>query len=158
MSFQRFRVSTTSTAPTVQTLFSTSAGPSTSASPTSAGGPAGGHFQGVSFRVHFPEGLAPRAPSDPDAANADGGPDDFRRYTHHFPHLQAFQEWRAAEELERTVEFVLSDRHTSKANPPRFKEHVKLVCGRHGKNGRKKYEKKYPTRKRRWESLKVSFD
>jgi hypothetical protein len=140
MSFQRFRISTTSPpAPTVHTLASTPA----------PAGPSPGHFQGISFRVNVPADLATSAPGGTDSVM------DIQRYTHSFSSLEAFAEWRAAEEDARTVEFVLSDRHASRANPPRFKEHVKLVCGRHGKNGRKKYEKKFPGRKRKWESLKV---
>lgn len=146
MSFQRFRISTTAApAPTVQTMSSLGQAPAPPA------GPSTGHFQGVSFRVQFRDELEAREGT----GGGDGPLDDARRYTHRFAGLAAFQAWRAAEEAERTVEFVLSDRHTSKATPPRFKEHVKLVCGRHGKNGRKKYEKKFPGRKRKWESLKV---
>jgi hypothetical protein len=59
--------------------------------------------------------------------------------THTFPSLEAFQLWLAQEEEEKVVEFVQSDRHPSRANPPRFKEHVKLVCARHGRNGAKVY-------------------
>ena len=47
------------------------------------------------------------------------------------------------------------DTHGSKAVPPRFKEHVKLVCARHCRTGRKKYVKKYPDRVRKVPSRKV---
>ncbi|KAI6031559.1 hypothetical protein BKA83DRAFT_4202233 [Pisolithus microcarpus] len=60
-------------------------------------------------------------------------------YTLIFPNLTAFQEWRAREEETQMVEFVKGDTHGSKAIPPRFKDHTKLVCARHSRSGRKKY-------------------
>src|SRR5258708_35230618 len=45
--------------------------------------------------------------------------------------------------------------HQSKAVPPRFKEHTKLVCARHVRAGRKKYIKKHPERQRKVPSRKV---
>ena len=62
-----------------------------------------------------------------------------------------------SEEEEQMVEFVKGDTHASKAVPPRFKEHTKLVCGRHSRGGRKKYVKKYPDRVRKVPSRKVRF-
>lgn len=53
------------------------------------------------------------------------------------------------------VEFVKGDTHGSKAVPPRFKDHTKLVCARHQRSGRKKYVKKYPDRQRKVPSRKV---
>jgi len=53
------------------------------------------------------------------------------------------------------VEFVKGDTHGSKAVPPRFKDHTKLVCARHQRSGRKKYVKKYPERQRKVPSRKV---
>ena len=69
--------------------------------------------------------------------------------------MDAFEAWRQREEEEKMVEFVKGDTHASKAVPPRFKEHTKLVCGRHSRGGRKKYVKKYPDRVRKVPSRKV---
>lgn len=77
------------------------------------------------------------------------------RYTLVFESLDAFEAWRQHEEEEKMVEFVKGDTHASKAVPPRFKEHIKLVCGRHSRGGRKKYVKKYPDRVRKVPSRKV---
>ena len=41
------------------------------------------------------------------------------------------------------------------AVPPRFKDHIKLICARHSRSGRKKYVKKYPERVRKVPSRKV---
>jgi hypothetical protein len=76
-------------------------------------------------------------------------------YTLVFDNLEAFQEWREKEEEEKVVEFVKGDTHGSKAVPPRFKDHVKLICARHSRSGRKKYVKKYPERVRKVPSRKV---
>jgi hypothetical protein len=76
-------------------------------------------------------------------------------YTLVFENLEAFQVWREKEEQEKIVEFVKGDTHGSKAVPPRFKDHVKLVCARHSRSGRKKYVKKYPERVRKVPSRKV---
>ncbi|KAH9178732.1 hypothetical protein EDB89DRAFT_1928206 [Lactarius sanguifluus] len=59
------------------------------------------------------------------------------------------------EEEEKVVEFVKGDTHGSKAVPPRFKDHVKLVCARHSRNGKKKYVKKFPERVRKVPSRKL---
>jgi hypothetical protein len=82
-----------------------------------------------------------------------GEPDD--GYTMVFESMDAFNEWRKQEEEERVVEFVKGDTHGSKAVPPRFKEHTKLVCARHTRSGRKKYVKKFPDRVRKVPSRKV---
>ena len=76
-------------------------------------------------------------------------------YTLVFESMDAFQEWRRKEEEEKVVEFVKGDTHGSKAVPPRFKDHTKLVCARHTRSGRKKYVKKYPERVRKVPSRKV---
>ncbi|PFH54862.1 hypothetical protein AMATHDRAFT_38092 [Amanita thiersii Skay4041] len=81
-------------------------------------------------------------------------------YTLVFSNLAAFERWRAAEEEEQMVEFVKArnlhgDTHGSKAVPPRFKDHTKLVCARHSRSGRKKYIKKYPERVRKVPSRKL---
>lgn len=47
------------------------------------------------------------------------------------------------------------DTHGSKADPPRFKDHTKLLCARHSRSGRKKYVKKHPERVRKVPSRKV---
>ena len=77
-------------------------------------------------------------------------------YTLVFESMEAFQEWRRKEEEEKMIEFVKGDTHGSKAVPPRFKDHTKLVCARHTRSGRKKYVKKYPDRVRKVPSRKVS--
>ncbi|KAH9950902.1 hypothetical protein B0H21DRAFT_720345 [Amylocystis lapponica] len=60
-----------------------------------------------------------------------------------------------ADDEENMVEFVKGDTHGSKAVPPRFKDHTKLVCARHSRSGRKKYVKKYPDRVRKVPSRKL---
>ncbi|QRV83111.1 hypothetical protein RhiJN_11127 [Ceratobasidium sp. AG-Ba] len=72
-----------------------------------------------------------------------------------FANLEEFQAWRRLEEETHTVEFVKGDTHTSRTNPPRFKEHVKLVCARHTRRGRKQYVKKHPERTRKTPSRKI---
>ncbi|KAJ6503306.1 hypothetical protein C8R47DRAFT_969284 [Mycena vitilis] len=76
-------------------------------------------------------------------------------YTLHFPSLDDFLEWRNKEEETQMVEFVKGDTHQSKAVPPRFKDHTKLVCARHSRSGRKKYVKKHPERVRKVPSRKL---
>lgn len=76
-------------------------------------------------------------------------------YTLVFESMDAFQAWRLREEEEKMIEFVKGDTHGSKAVPPRFKDHTKLVCARHSRSGRKKYVKKYPDRVRKVPSRKV---
>ncbi|CAL1694010.1 unnamed protein product [Somion occarium] len=76
-------------------------------------------------------------------------------YTLLFPSMSAFQEWKEKEEEEKMIEFVKGDTHTSRAKPPRFKTHTKLVCARHSRSGRKKYVKKYPDRVRKVPSRKL---
>ncbi|KAF9269995.1 hypothetical protein L218DRAFT_6171 [Marasmius fiardii PR-910] len=84
-----------------------------------------------------------------------GSGDSDDGYTLVFPHLDAFHEWRRKEEETQVVEFVKGDTHGSKAVPPRFKEHTKLVCARHSRSGRKKYVKKHPERVRKIPSRKI---
>lgn len=107
--------------------------------------------QRPSFQVQLPvsEKFADRAPYG--SGDFDDG------YTLEFDTLEHFMEWRAKVEEDDTVEFVKGDSHGSKADPPRFKEHVKLVCARHNRSGRKTYVKKYPERQRKVPSRKVSF-
>ncbi|KAA1468037.1 hypothetical protein DENSPDRAFT_743872, partial [Dentipellis sp. KUC8613] len=76
-------------------------------------------------------------------------------YTLVFESMAAFEAWREKEEEDKVVEFVKGDTHGSKAVPPRFKEHVKLVCARHSRSGRKKYVKKFPDRVRKVPSRKL---
>ncbi|KAI0347691.1 hypothetical protein BDW22DRAFT_1479629 [Trametopsis cervina] len=76
-------------------------------------------------------------------------------YTMTFATMEEFNEWRKQEEEEKVVEFVKGDTHGSKAVPPRFKEHTKLVCARHTRSGRKKYVKKFPDRVRKVPSRKI---
>ncbi|KAG6866053.1 hypothetical protein C0991_009150 [Blastosporella zonata] len=84
-----------------------------------------------------------------------GSGDSDDGYTLVFPNLAAFHDWRVQEEERQTVEFVKGDTHGSKAVPPRFKEHTKLVCARHSRSGRKKYVKKHPERVRKVPSRKL---
>ncbi|KIY63036.1 hypothetical protein CYLTODRAFT_426458 [Cylindrobasidium torrendii FP15055 ss-10] len=81
------------------------------------------------------------------------GDDDGYNLT--FENLDAFNAWREKEELEQMVEFIKGDTHGSKAVPPRFKDHTKLVCARHARSGRKKYVKKHPERVRKVPSRKL---
>lgn len=76
-------------------------------------------------------------------------------YSLSFPNLEAFYKWRTQEEEALVIEFVKGDTHGSKAMPPRFKEHTKLVCARHSRSGRAKYIKKHPERVRKTPSRKV---
>ncbi|KAF8640899.1 hypothetical protein AX17_000547 [Amanita inopinata Kibby_2008] len=84
-----------------------------------------------------------------------GSGDSDDGYTLVFQNLASFQEWRAVEEERQMVEFVKGDTHGSKAVPPRFKDHTKLVCARHSRSGRKKYIKKHPERVRKVPSRKL---
>ncbi|KAF8167689.1 hypothetical protein B0H34DRAFT_682701 [Crassisporium funariophilum] len=84
-----------------------------------------------------------------------GSGDSDDGYTLIFENIEAFQEWRATEEERQCVEFVKGDTHGSKADPPRFKDHTKLVCARHSRSGRKKYVKKHPERVRKVPSRKL---
>ncbi|KAG8893672.1 hypothetical protein FRC01_013441, partial [Tulasnella sp. 417] len=76
-------------------------------------------------------------------------------YTLVFANIAEFQAWREKEEIEQCVDFVKGDVHGSRAVPPRFKEHTKLVCARHVRSGRKKYVKKHPERQRKLPSRKL---
>ncbi|KAF9076049.1 hypothetical protein BDP27DRAFT_1284743 [Rhodocollybia butyracea] len=84
-----------------------------------------------------------------------GSGDSDDGYTLVFANLAAFHEWREREEEAQVVEFVKGDTHGSKAIPPRFKDHTKLVCARHSRSGRKKYVKKHPERVRKVPSRKL---
>ena len=94
-----------------------------------------------------PAGSSSRAPY--------GSGDHDDGYSLIFPSLAAFHAWREQEEETQMVEFVKGDTHGSKAVPPRFKDHTKLVCARHSRSGRKKYVKKHPERVRKVPSRKV---
>ncbi|KAJ7631182.1 hypothetical protein FB45DRAFT_917749 [Roridomyces roridus] len=83
------------------------------------------------------------------------GSGDTDDYNLVFPNLEAFHAWRDKEEETQMVEFVKGDTHGSKAVPPRFKDHTKLVCARHSRSGRKKYVKKHPERVRKVPSRKI---
>ncbi len=105
--------------------------------------------QRPSFQVQLPHSaqFVDRAPYG--SGDADDG------YNLEFDTLEHFMEWRNKVEEEDTVEFVKGDSHSSKADPPRFKDLVKLVCARHNRSGRKTYVKKYPERQRKGPSRKV---
>jgi len=94
-----------------------------------------------------PAGSTSRAPY--------GSGDHDDGYSLVFPSLAAFHAWREQEEDTQMVEFVKGDTHGSKAVPPRFKDHTKLVCARHSRSGRKKYVKKHPERIRKVPSRKI---
>ncbi|KZS95852.1 hypothetical protein SISNIDRAFT_483277 [Sistotremastrum niveocremeum HHB9708] len=110
-------------------------------------GGAGGHghgHQNQNKENHGGHGKAPYGSGD----SEDG-------YTLVFNSMEEFQAWRNKEEEEKVVEFVKGDTHGSKAVPPRFKDHTKLVCARHQRSGRKKYVKKHPERVRKVPSRKL---
>ncbi len=92
-------------------------------------------------------------------------------YTLVFTNMQEFNKWRQTEEERTMCEFVKvclfsslvivriltnhqGDTHGSKAIPPRFKDHTKLVCARHSRSGLKKYIKKHAERTRKVPSRK----
>lgn len=109
------------------------------------------HFSGQ--LQNNPQNTHSHTPTTSKAPYGSGDSDD--GYTLVFPSLDAFHEWRAQEEEDKMVEFVKGDTHGSKAVPPRFKDHTKLVCARHSRSGRKKYVKKHPERIRKVPSRKV---
>lgn len=103
---------------------------------------------------HLQQNFPQTTKTSPRPPYGSGDTDD--GYTLVFPTIAAFQEWRSHEEETQMVEFVKGDTHGSKAVPPRFKDHTKLVCARHSRSGRKKYIKKHPERVRKVPSRKVS--
>ncbi|EJF66816.1 hypothetical protein BD309DRAFT_946421 [Dichomitus squalens] len=125
-----------------------SAGQSSSLSP-----PFGQLSSDSGTRVQSPSSATHFADNSRKGLYGSGDADD--RYTLIFENMDAFEAWRQREEEEKMVEFVKGDTHASKAVPPRFKEHTKLVCGRHSRGGRKKYVKKYPDRVRKVPSRKL---
>uniref|UniRef100_A0A0W0FG99 Uncharacterized protein n=1 Tax=Moniliophthora roreri TaxID=221103 RepID=A0A0W0FG99_MONRR len=102
-------------------------------------------FPGTADNTNSSAKIGQRAPYG--SGDSDDG------YTLVFPNLTAFFEWKEKEEEAQVVEF--GDTHGSKAVPPRFKEHTKLVCARHSRSGRKKYVKKHPERVRKVPSRKI---
>ena len=115
--------------------------------------------QHPSFVPNVQAGASPPAPTPTKTSTTRppyGSGDSDDGYTLVFLNIAAFQEWRAREEETQMVEFVKGDTHGSKAVPPRFKDHTKLVCARHSRSGRKKYVKKHPERARKVPSRKVS--
>jgi hypothetical protein len=109
-----------------------------------------GQLQNNNNNLHHPSSSSTSASKAPyGSGDSDDG------YTLVFPNIDAFNEWRAREEESKVVEFVKGDTHGSKAVPPRFKDHTKLVCARHSRSGRKKYVKKHPERIRKVPSRKV---
>jgi hypothetical protein len=103
------------------------------------------------------EPLTAHSPSSANSTSKQpyGSGDTDDGYTLVFSDLEEFHAWRAKEEATQMVEFVKGDTHGSKAQPPRFKDHTKLVCARHSRSGRKKYVKKHPERVRKVPSRKV---
>ncbi|KAJ7361512.1 hypothetical protein DFH08DRAFT_376519 [Mycena albidolilacea] len=110
-------------------------------------------FQAANTNSTFATNHVPVGPASAKAPYGSGDTDD--GYTLVFPNLDAFNEWRLKEEEDQMVEFVKGDTHGSKAVPPRFKDHTKLVCARHSRSGRKKYVKKHPDRVRKVPSRKL---
>ncbi|KAJ8495636.1 hypothetical protein ONZ51_g1566 [Trametes cubensis] len=146
MSFQHFRIHPPGAQPTYGDLENSSLA-SSSLSPTSFGQiSADLNGRGVHHSSTYTEN--PRK-----GLYGSGEADE--RYSLVFESMDAFEAWRQREEEEKMVEFVKGDTHASKAVPPRFKEHTKLVCGRHSRGGRKKYVKKYPDRVRKVPSRKL---
>ncbi|KAF9015592.1 hypothetical protein BDQ17DRAFT_1341330 [Cyathus striatus] len=115
------------------------------------------HFRLGELSLHqpLPPHLTQHQQPQPHPPQPYGSGDTDDGYTLVFSNLQAFQEWRASEEERQMVEFVKGDTHGSKAIPPRFKDHTKLVCARHSRSGRKKYVKKHPERVRKVPSRKL---
>ncbi|KAF8807792.1 hypothetical protein BYT27DRAFT_7189885 [Phlegmacium glaucopus] len=115
------------------------------------------HFRLGELSLHQP--LPPTDQTVPPTLSSSkqpyGSGDSDDGYTLIFDNLDAFQAWRAGEEERQCVEFVKGDTHGSKADPPRFKDHTKLVCARHSRSGRKKYVKKHPERVRKVPSRKL---
>jgi len=111
------------------------------------------------LQPQFQQPPQPPATSASPSASASRAPygsgDHDDGYSLVFPSLDAFHAWREHEEETQMVEFVKGDTHGSKAVPPRFKDHTKLVCARHSRSGRKKYVKKHPERVRKVPSRKV---
>ncbi|THH09593.1 hypothetical protein EW145_g1888 [Phellinidium pouzarii] len=58
-----------------------------------------------------------------------GSGDSDDGYTLGFATMEEFQAWRTQVEEDNMVEFIKGDTHGSKAVPPRFKDHVKLLEG-----------------------------
>ncbi|KAF4573136.1 hypothetical protein EYR36_007646 [Pleurotus pulmonarius] len=102
-----------------------------------------------------PTALSPGPSSTTPTKQPYGSGDADDGYTLVFPNIEAFHAWRVQEEETQMVEFVKGDTHGSKAVPPRFREHTKLVCARHSRSGRKKYVKKHPDRVRKVPSRKL---
>ncbi|KAF9502440.1 hypothetical protein BDN71DRAFT_40397 [Pleurotus eryngii] len=102
-----------------------------------------------------PTALSPGPSSTTPTKQPYGSGDADDGYTLVFPNIDAFHAWRVQEEETQMVEFVKGDTHGSKAIPPRFREHTKLVCARHSRSGRKKYVKKHPDRVRKVPSRKL---
>ncbi|KAG8858801.1 hypothetical protein FRB91_009302 [Serendipita sp. 411] len=84
-----------------------------------------------------------------------GSGDQDEGFTLQFANLDAFHAWKEETEKADCVDYFKVDAHTSKAVPPRFKEHVKLSCSRHTRVGQKKYIKKFPDRTRKTPSKKI---
>ncbi|KAH7885986.1 hypothetical protein F5I97DRAFT_1876854 [Phlebopus sp. FC_14] len=114
--------------------------------------------QSFAQNIPSPATVAPSTPTTTKPSSSRppyGSGDSDDGYTLVFPNIAAFQQWRAQEEENQMVEFVKGDTHGSKAVPPRFKDHTKLVCARHSRSGRKKYVKKHPERVRKVPSRKL---
>ncbi|KAI0784987.1 hypothetical protein C8Q75DRAFT_340155 [Abortiporus biennis] len=144
MSFQHFRLNpVTSQPPPVEPVNS----PGTSSLSQALGSSQPNSIIHAGFHLQPLQNGSKKGPYG--SGDADDG------YTLIFPSMEAFQQWRLKEEEEKMVEFVKGDTHGSKAVPPRFKDHTKLVCARHSRSGRKKYVKKYPDRVRKVPSRKL---
>ncbi|EKM84160.1 hypothetical protein AGABI1DRAFT_104119 [Agaricus bisporus var. burnettii JB137-S8] len=113
----------------------------------------------TTFSVSLKKQSNPQPPQAPELTQntkqpyGSGDADD--GYTLVFDNMEKFNEWRLSEEERTMCEFVKGDTHGSKAVPPRFKDHTKLVCARHSRSGRKKYIKKHPERVRKVPSRKL---
>jgi hypothetical protein len=112
-------------------------------------------IQAPQFQVPTQPSATPASPSASASRAPYGSGDHDDGYSLVFPSLAAFHAWREQEEETQMVEFVKGDTHGSKAVPPRFKDHTKLVCARHSRSGRKKYVKKHPERVRKVPSRKI---
>ncbi|KAG5221068.1 VHS domain-containing protein [Salix suchowensis] len=101
-----------------------------------------------------PTALSPGPSSTTPTKQPYGSGDADDGYTLVFPNIDAFHAWRVQEEETQMVE----GHPRQQGDPPRFREHTKLVCARHSRSGRKKYVKKHPDRVRKVPSRKVSGD
>jgi hypothetical protein len=155
MSFQHFRLGQLAMSSALPPHLM-NAGPGTSTSTMQVmQGTAQNHPQSATqYLQNNSSASTPNSSTTPSKAPYGSG-DQEDGYTLVFANYAAFEEWKKREEETQMVDFVKGDTHGSKADPPRFKSHTKLVCARHSRSGRKKYVKKHPERVRKVPSRKI---